>query len=121
MSTLTALTTDEELDNYFSAPLTYPSIGSSSPIQHHLSIIEEELQKPFPSNPTTLAKLERSLLKVAESEDAEMPALLQQACIEIALYLSKVVLNHKMYKARCDSSMKDLEELASLKPKRVVS
>ena len=34
---------DEELKNYFSAPLTHPPTKGSSPVHHHLVIIEEEL------------------------------------------------------------------------------
>ena len=85
---------DEELENYFSAPLTYPPTESSFPIHHHLVIIKEELQKWLPLDPATLDKLERSLLKVAESGDAEVLVSLWQAYTDILPTLSKVVLDH---------------------------
>lgn len=106
---------DGELENYFNVLLTHLPIEGAFPIHHHLVIIEEELQKPFLSDLATLAKLERSLLKVVESIDAETLASLRQVCIDITLSLSEAILDHQMYKARHDSSMKDWEELAPLK------
>ena len=112
------LVLDEELENYFSAPLTYPPTKASSPIHQHLAFIKKELRKPFPSNSTTLARLERSLLKVVESEDAEVPIYLWQACTNITLALFMAILDHQMCKARHDSILRDLEELASLEAQK---
>ena len=67
---------DEELEAYFNAPITQPP-HTSSPVQEHLEIIEEELQKPFPLDSMVSSKLEQSLLKVSESQGAEVPASLQ--------------------------------------------
>ena len=48
---------DKELEAYFNAPITHPP-HTSSPVQQHLVIIEEELQKPFPLDSTISSKLE---------------------------------------------------------------
>ena len=55
---------------------------------------------------------------MAGSANAEIPAALQQAYTDIALSLYEAVPDHQMYKACRDSSMKALEELASLKTKK---
>ena len=49
---------DEELEEYFNAPITQTPSTFSSPVQQHLKIIEEELQKSFPLDFAVSAKLE---------------------------------------------------------------
>ena len=53
-----ALIVDEELEAYFNAPITHPPSSNSSPVHHHLQIIEEGLQKPFPLDSTVSSRLE---------------------------------------------------------------
>ena len=53
-----ALIPDEELEAYFNAPITHPPSSNSSPVHHHLQIIEEGLQKPFPLDSTVSSRLE---------------------------------------------------------------
>ena len=108
---------DEELEAYFNAPITQPP-STSSPVQGHLEIIEEELQKPFPLDSMVSSKLERSLLKVSESQGAEVPASLRQVCADIALTLSDTVSDYYRFKSRRDDSLSALEELASLKAQK---
>lgn len=65
--------------------------------------------------------LRQSLLKIVEPEHDEVSAPLRQAFIEIALALSKAILDYQMYKVCLGRSMKDLEELTYLKPKKAIS
>ena len=83
-----ALIPDEELEEYFNAPITHPPSSSSFPMHHHLQIIKKELQKSFPLDSAISARLERSLLRVSEASDANVLIALRQVCTDIALSLS---------------------------------
>ena len=89
---------DEELENYFSVPLTDPYTEVASPIYFHLILIKEELQKPFPFDTATSARLERSLLKVTKLADSKIPIFLRQTYTKIVLSLSEALLDYKCTK-----------------------
>ena len=65
-----------------------------------------------------LAKLKRSLLRVSETVDADVPPVLWQACTDITLTLLDAVSNYQMYNTSQDNSLKALEELTSFKAQK---
>ena len=118
LSTSPTLIPNEELEAYFRAPITQPPHGSPSPAHHHLKIIKEGLQRPFPLDPAFSASLERSLLKVSRALDDDIPASLKQVCTNIPLIISDAMSDYNRFKAHRDDSLKALEELASLKAQK---
>ena len=78
-------------------------------MQPHLEIIEEELQKTFPMDSAVSSKLERSLLRVSEASDVDVPMALRQVCTDIVLSLSDALSDYHRFKARRDDSLKALE------------
>ena len=64
------------------------------------------------------AKLQRSLLRVSETTNADVPPMLQQACTDIALALSDAISNYQIYKTYRGNSLKALEELSSFIAKK---